>query len=78
MGHFGRFDDGKSETVDEMICRPESASGYNICKNINDLINILRYFFNYQTTKDNFGMMLDVEWSYNWRNNGMTLKSARV
>lgn len=49
-----------------------------LCKNIDNLINILRYFFNCQTTKNNFGMMLDLEWSYNSDDFGMTLQSAHV
>ena len=46
--------------------------------NINFLIYNLRYFFNCQTAENNFGMMLNLEWSYNAGNNAMTLLSAHI
>ena len=47
-----------------------------VCENINVVMYNLRYFFNYQTAKNNFGMMLNLEWSYNAGDDAMTLRSA--
>ena len=78
MGHFGAWDENATETVIRMIHRINRGWRMPLCKNIDNLINILRYFFNCQTTKNNFGMMLDLEWSYNSGDFGMTLQSAHV
>ena len=75
MGHFGPWERDKSETINLMINRGLSAP---ICQNINNLIHTLRYFFNDQTVKNNLGMMLDVEWSYDSGDYSMTLQSAHV
>lgn len=47
-----------------------------VCENIDVVMYNLRYFFNYQTAKNNFGMMLNLEWSYNAGDDAMTLRSA--
>ena len=78
MGHFGAWDENATETVIRMIHRIDRGWRMPLCKNIDNLINILRYFFNCQTTKNNFGMMFDLEWSYNSGDFGMTLQSAHV
>ena len=65
MDHFGYWDENVTDTVVRMIQRIDQGWRMLLCKNIDNLINILRYFFNDQTVKDDFGMMLDVEWSYN-------------
>ena len=49
-----------------------------VCENIYVVMYNLRYFFNYQTAKNNFGMMLNLEWSYNAGDDAMTLKYAQV
>ena len=78
MGHFGAWDENATETVIRMIHRIDRGWRMPLCRNIDNLIIILRYFFNCQTTKNNFGMMLDLEWSYNSGDFGMTLQSAHV
>ena len=66
MGHFGPWWAHESETVNEMINRREDISKVKVCKHIDVLIQNLRYFFNHQTTENNFGMMLNLDWSFSW------------
>ena len=81
MGHFGSWWSNESETINAVINREyiyHPQHEVNVCKNIDILIHSLRYFFNYQTTKNNFGMMLNLAWYYNSDDNVMSLQSAYI
>ena len=80
MGHFGAWWMSKNATVDVMINRKHvEHDGYTIavCKNIDVLMNNLRGFFKYQTAKNNFGVMLNLEWGYN-SDDGYSLRLADI
>ena len=80
MDHFGAWWMTKNTTVDLMINRKHvEHDGYTIavCKNIDVLMNNLRGFFKYQTAKNNFGAMLNLEWDYD-SDNGYSLQLADI
>ena len=80
MGEFGLLSGflprNKSKIMSGMINR--KYSGREVCENIDLLMYNLRYFFNYQTAENNFGMMLNLDWSWNADDDAMTLKYAQV
>ena len=51
----------KSETCSAMINRAGTFTDVGACEDIKILMHNLRDFFHHQTTKNNFGMMLNLE-----------------
>ena len=81
MGHFGPWTMGKSETLNWMINRKLIKTRWHwlkACSNIDTLVHNLRDFFSHQTTKNNFGMMLNLSWHYDSGDDGMSLECAHV
>ena len=75
MGDFGPWECGKSETLNLMINRKNKR--WYLCNNIDLLVYALRDFFDYQTAKNNFGMMLNLEWDWS-RGDNMRLEHFYV
>ena len=72
MGDFGPWDCGLSETMNQMINWKKNKR-LVLVHNDELLIYTLRDFFNYQTTENNFGMMMNLEWDWS-RSSHMSLK----
>ena len=75
MGDFGPWECGISETMNLMINWKNKR--WYFCHDVELLIYELRDFFNYQTAKNNFGMMLNLEWTWS-RDDHMRLKTVCV
>ena len=77
MGHFGSWKMDKSETCSAMINRAGTFTDVGPCEDIKILMHNLRDFFHHQTTKNNFGMMLNLEWDYD-SDDGYNLRLADI
>ena len=62
MGDFGPWECGLSETMNGMINYKNKR--WYFCHDIELLRDELRDFFDYQTAENNFGMMLNLEWTW--------------
>ena len=79
MGHFGSYKTSKDETINYMINRKYQEFKVHtlyVCKNIEFLVYSLRNFFKHQTAKNNFGMMVNLEWYYD--SDGYSLRLADI